>query len=184
MFGLKKLFGTNKDSQSQSHASAKGKKKDGKFFMELDEAVDSATSALDSAVGSVTSTVSKVAEEIKAGASEAKEQPAPSQAKKQPAPKPKEKPATFEEKQNAPAKVTATKRQQAKSPAAPASVLQEKIPTSVEPVKAEGSNGKGEGIEAVTFAPKYLSPTTTQPRRRPGPSLEMFKDMARQVKTK
>lgn len=32
----------------------------------------------------------------------------------------------------------------------------------------------------ATFAPNYLMPSNT-PRRRPGPSLGMFKDMARQV---
>lgn len=36
-----------------------------------------------------------------------------------------------------------------------------------------------------TFAPNYLKSVATanQPRRRPGPSLDMFRDMARQVKT-
>jgi hypothetical protein len=34
-----------------------------------------------------------------------------------------------------------------------------------------------------TFAPKFLTPTSTGKRRRPGPSLGSFMDMARQVKT-
>jgi hypothetical protein len=35
--------------------------------------------------------------------------------------------------------------------------------------------------EIVGFAPDNLMPTPTNTRRRPGPSLGMFKDMARQV---
>ena len=34
-----------------------------------------------------------------------------------------------------------------------------------------------------TFAPKYLIPTSTNGRRRPGPNMSTFLDMARQVKT-
>ena len=37
--------------------------------------------------------------------------------------------------------------------------------------------------QATNFATDHLLPTNT-PRRRPGPSLDMFKDMARQVNTK
>ncbi len=33
----------------------------------------------------------------------------------------------------------------------------------------------------MTFSPNYLMPKPTGSRRRPGPSLKMFKDMARQV---
>ena len=184
MFGLKKLFGGNKGNKSESNASAKGNKKDGKFFMELDEVVDSATSALDSAVGAVSTTVSKVTDEIQSGSAQDKK-PAPPSSKETASAKTKqEQPAAFEEKQNEPAKVTATERKSKKSPAESASVLQEKIPTSVKPVKTESGNGKGDKPENMTFAPQYLTPTTTQPRRRPGPSMEMFKDMARQVKTK
>ncbi|MDJ0714545.1 MAG: hypothetical protein QNJ54_10035 [Prochloraceae cyanobacterium] len=36
--------------------------------------------------------------------------------------------------------------------------------------------------EEMTFATQYLIPTPTKSRRRPGPSLDMFKDMARQAK--
>jgi hypothetical protein len=41
------------------------------------------------------------------------------------------------------------------------------------------NNGKGE----PTFATDNLMPTVTQYRRRPGPSLNKFKDMARQSRT-
>ncbi len=42
------------------------------------------------------------------------------------------------------------------------------------------TNGKA---QEGTFAPNYLLPTATNSRRRPGPSMDMFRDMARQVKT-
>ncbi len=43
-------------------------------------------------------------------------------------------------------------------------------------------NGKVEG-GGKTFATDYLLPTPSSSRRRPGPSLNKFKDMARQAKT-
>ena len=48
------------------------------------------------------------------------------------------------------------------------------------PVKAiADSNGKA----ASTFAPKYLIPSASNSRRRPGANMSSFLDMARQVKT-
>jgi hypothetical protein len=49
---------------------------------------------------------------------------------------------------------------------------------------AAATNGKVEPQDAGTFAPNYLLPKATNSRRRPGPSMDMFRDMARQVKTK
>ncbi|MGQ4648315.1 hypothetical protein [Lyngbya aestuarii] len=48
---------------------------------------------------------------------------------------------------------------------------------------AATSNGKVEPQPGVTFAPNYLLPKATNSRRRPGPSMNTFRDMARQVKT-
>ena len=45
------------------------------------------------------------------------------------------------------------------------------------------SNGKVDPQSEATFAPNYLISTTSKSRRRPGPSLDLFRDMARQVKT-
>ena len=48
------------------------------------------------------------------------------------------------------------------------------------------SNGNGNGqvkVEEQTFATDNLLPTPSTYRRRPGPSLNKFKDMARQAKT-
>ena len=47
---------------------------------------------------------------------------------------------------------------------------------------SNGSNGKVEGGEQ-TFATDNLLPTPSTFRRRPGPSLNKFKEMARQAKT-
>lgn len=44
-------------------------------------------------------------------------------------------------------------------------------------------NGKVAAANEGTFAPKYLLPTPSKSRRRPGPSMDAFRDMARQVKT-
>jgi outer membrane biosynthesis protein TonB len=55
-----------------------------------------------------------------------------------------------------------------------------------QPVAANASqNGKVKSANESekTFAPDYLMPTPSPSRRRPGPSYDMFKDMARQVKT-
>lgn len=51
------------------------------------------------------------------------------------------------------------------------------------PPAAAASNGKVESLNETTFAPKYLIPTASSGRRRPGPSMDTFRDMARQVKT-
>lgn len=184
MFGLKKLFGGNKN---QSESSSSKDKKNGKFFMELDESDDQLSKAVDAvtstvsdvssqvggatsqAVGTVTTAVSNIVEDIKPGQSEDKAQPVQTAPAKQKATAKPPKSASQQKSKS---------RKKTDAPTPPAQVLQEKIPTSVESVPTE-SNGK-----ATTFAPKYLMPTTAQPRRRPGPSMAMFKDMARQVKTK
>ena len=56
-----------------------------------------------------------------------------------------------------------------------------------EPAKVPvATNGKVSGAVApvLTFAPDHLMPTPTASRRLPGPSLNSFREMARQVKTK
>lgn len=57
----------------------------------------------------------------------------------------------------------------------------------VKPVPAENkpaASKNGQAPAETTFAPKYLAPTgSSNSRRRPGPSMNPFLDMARQVKT-
>jgi hypothetical protein len=49
--------------------------------------------------------------------------------------------------------------------------------------KNNSSGRSNNGSEEQTFATDNLMPTVTQYRRRPGPSLNKFKDMARQSRT-
>lgn len=62
-------------------------------------------------------------------------------------------------------------------------VTVEAQPNPPAPANLVANNGKVDAPAEQTFAPKYLTPTATSSRRRPGPSLDMFRDMARQVKT-
>lgn len=72
------------------------------------------------------------------------------------------------------------------------SATQKEVPSGNQTVKIEAqpnppaaaSNGRVATQGESTFAPIYLMPTASNSRRRPGPSMEMFKDMARQVKTR
>ncbi len=57
------------------------------------------------------------------------------------------------------------------------------VAATAQPVKAVAStNGKVEPQPGVTFAPNSLLPLATS-RRRPGPSMNKFREMARGVKT-
>lgn len=50
--------------------------------------------------------------------------------------------------------------------------------------KSPAASTNGQTPTETTFAPKYLAPdTSSNSRRRPGPSMNPFLDMARQVKT-
>ncbi len=91
--------------------------------------------------------------------------------------------ATAEQKSDKPAK-----QKSAKTPepaAADQSVQIELVQTAkgVQPEAAQPSVVKNNQKPAeTTFAPKYLTPTNSNGRRRPGPNMNPFLDMARQVK--
>lgn len=51
-----------------------------------------------------------------------------------------------------------------------------------EPVKVAPASTNGKAPAVSTFAPDYLVPTSTSSRRLPGPSMNNFRDMARQMK--
>ncbi|WP_017302790.1 hypothetical protein [Spirulina subsalsa] len=84
----------------------------------------------------------------------------------------------------APAPVAAEKPAPAKAPVAPVAA-EKPAPTKapVAPVAAEkpAPTKAPEPPATGTFAPDYLLYTTTRAKRRPGPSLKGFRDMARQV---
>jgi hypothetical protein len=92
---------------------------------------------------------------------------APSAPAAPPAPKPEPTPA----KADPPAKAEASAPKPAPAPQPAASVPQPASTPAPAPALME------------TFAPKFLTPTSNGKRRRPGPSLGSFMDMARQVKT-
>lgn len=58
-----------------------------------------------------------------------------------------------------------------------------KVTIEAQPNPPASTNGKVDPDAERTFAPNYLSQTVNSSRRRPGPSMAMFRDMARQVKT-
>ena len=74
--------------------------------------------------------------------------------------------------------VEAKKPEPAKAKATPKQVKIEAQPNP----PAAASNGKAEPQSELTFAPNYLLPIASTSRRRPGPSMDSFRDMARQVK--
>lgn len=54
----------------------------------------------------------------------------------------------------------------------------------VRPAKASAASVNNQTPTETTFAPKYLTPSaSSNGRRRPGPNMNSFLDMARQVKT-
>ncbi|MGM3306873.1 hypothetical protein ACSQ6I_13045 [Anabaena sp. WFMT] len=79
---------------------------------------------------------------------------------------------------------TKAKAEPAKAPAAKAKPVATKA--TAEPAKAPAA--KAEPAKAAvptetTFAPKYLVPSSSNGRRRPGANMNTYLDMARQVKT-
>jgi hypothetical protein len=64
----------------------------------------------------------------------------------------------------------------APAPVAPAPTVVAAPPAPVAPAKPKPEPG-------LTFAPTFLVPSLSGGRRRPGPSLDAFMDMAKQVKS-
>lgn len=128
-----------------------GKKSD--YFLEFDEAKSAASAPTEPAKKSEPAPVKT--EAPKAEAVEPKKEKAAKQAKAKKAEKPKA--------EKAPAPVAAT--------------------VAPEPVKepAPLNSGIVPTPAGMTFASDYLMPKPKASRRRPGPSMTMFKDMARQV---
>lgn len=135
------------------------------YFMELDESEETPAKANQSTNGAVAKT------------------PVAATAAKSPK----------EEPTKTPVAATATaKEQPAKTDAAAASAQSAKVElvqtaegvTAVPAEKKPAASKNGQTPTETTFAPKYLAPTgSSNSRRRPGPSMNPFLDMARQVKT-
>lgn len=174
------LLGFFSSKKSLAGKSDKPRKGNG-YFLELEETeAPKELKAVAQSVASATNEVKAKANEVKAKASELvnNKTAAPVQAE-----------ATKTEV--APAKVEATKAEPAPTNEQPAKPEVELIQTA-EGVKAQlakpakpakttaDRNGK---TDSFTFAPKYLIPTTSGSRRRPGANMSSFLDMARQVKS-
>jgi hypothetical protein len=90
---------------------------------------------------------------------------------------------------SAPAKADSPKSEKSESPKKAKAETSKKSQTEKEPVKvaaAAATNGKSSSSSepTLTFAPNNLMPTPNASRRTPGPSMNSFREMARQVKTK
>ena len=163
----------------------KPRKRNG-YFLELEETeVPKELKAAAKSIASATNEVKAKASEL-VSATTAKE----------PESKAKAEPAKAEKAETADAaapakKVEATKAEAAPTKKQPPKVEVELVQTAegvkaqavkpTKPVKAiADSNGKA---ATSTFAPKYLIPSASNSRRRPGANMSSFLDMARQVKT-
>ncbi|MGK7874725.1 MAG: hypothetical protein AB4426_15900 [Xenococcaceae cyanobacterium] len=166
MFGVKKVFGSNKSEADQSAAPKVKKNKDG-YFLQLDESEDTQPAA------SETTAEAKPVEEkkpqpVQIAAPVEEKQPEPAQA------------APVEEKKPEAVKAKSTKKK--KKTSVKAASAPSKVPDSMNS-KSNSNNGKNvEPQSEMTFAPKYLMPTATT-RRRPGPSMNMFREMVRSGNT-
>lgn len=85
------------------------------------------------------------------------------------------------------AKTESAKPTEAKVKAAPATQPQTTAVTPAQPAApakepAPLNNGLAKTPAGMTFAPDNLMPNSSTPRRGPGPSMEMFKNMAGQMK--
>jgi hypothetical protein len=167
------LFG-GKKSQDDTSKALKPKKSKG-FYLELDE-IENAKVAiqeniaepLKAAAGTIAQKLEPAKETVGVAiADRLKAEPAPEAKKSAP-----------EAKKSAPE----AKKSKSNKIAVPSKNEQVQVEAQPNP-PAPSTNGKVDPQAEQTFAPNYLMPTASQSRRRPGPSLDMFRDMARQVKT-
>jgi hypothetical protein len=145
-----------------------GKKSNDGFYVQMDDALDGKQT--DNGNGKKATTA--VVEEKKA-------EPAPAKAAVAAPAKAKESASKATNKKDASGAETA--------PVAPApkKVAEYEPPFWVKAMYANNINGSNKGKaegSVKSFADNYLMPTPTRSRRRPGPSLNPFMDMARQVK--
>ncbi|TBR59668.1 hypothetical protein B4U84_01715 [Westiellopsis prolifica IICB1] len=173
-----------------------GKKKGNGYYLELKEEAENtppvaaAKAAADKVAAAAKSAVDKVAEMTESEADKAVAET--NGAKQSPAPVA----AALETSNGAsngakevkkPSRKTSVKSaKKAKAEAKPEPAKIELVQTA-EGVTVEPKEDKAPAVKAqpaeTTFAPKYLIPTNTNGRRRPGANMNSFLEMARQVKT-
>jgi hypothetical protein len=90
------------------------------------------------------------------------------------------------EKSESPKKTKAETSKKSKKEKEPVVSVPAKIQEPVKVATAAATNGKvsSSSEPTPTFAPNNLMPTPNASRRTPGPSMNNFREMARQVKTK
>ena len=147
-----------------------GKKKDNGFYLELDENAPAQPEAAVEEPVVVEEPVATVTEE-----------PA---ATSEPAAAVTEAPATPAKPVKAKAKKTTKKKATAKTTRVATKTVAWEPPFWVKAMENAKvpSNGGAAGIEGENFSTKYLVPNGKMPRRRPGGSLDPFRNMARTVK--
>ena len=181
LFGL---IGGKKSEPQLAASNAKGRKSKG-YFMELDEDEEepininkAAQAVADKAKAVADKTKDKTKELVASAKSALPETPKATEAtaNNQPA-------KTEATAKNQPAKTEATANNQA----AKVELVQTAEGVKAEPAKSKKASAASANTQApteTTFAPKYLAPSaSTNGRRRPGPNMNTFLDMARQVKT-
>lgn len=189
LFGL---FAGRKSEQKLAPSNAKGKKSKG-YFMELNEddekqsvnGTQSVKAELNKAVDKTKELVAATKPAASQSAASAS-QPVKVESVKSKSESPKAKPepakATKTTANNQPAKTEAT----ANNPAAKVELVQTAEGVKAEPAKSTKASAAAntQTQTETTFAPKYLAPSaSSNGRRRPGPNMNTFLDMARQVKT-
>ncbi|NMG06477.1 hypothetical protein [Brasilonema sp. UFV-L1] len=170
-----------------------GKKKNGGYYLEFDEAAEAtkqaAKQAASKAKEAAESVVSKAQEVVEPVVSKAQEVVEPAASKAQQAVKP----AASKAKKAAKSVATqaadnnGTKDAATATKSKPAKVELVQTASGVKPEPAKPEKAKAviqQQPAESTFAPKYLAvPNSTNGRRRPGANMTSFLDMARQVKT-
>jgi hypothetical protein len=170
LIGGKKAKGEASDTP-QIEPKAKAKKSKG-YYLELDE---TGNAKLD--VTALKPELAKAAVALLEKQPEVEKKPEPVKAAVATAPAPAKVEAAAPEK--TPEKKLKTAKAKAKAPAAEAE--NGKVKIEAQPNPPAETNGKA--ADQATFAPNYLMPTATSSRRRPGPNMNTFLDMARQAKT-
>ncbi|KOP26112.1 hypothetical protein AMR41_12700 [Hapalosiphon sp. MRB220] len=172
-----------------------GKKKDNGFYLELKEEAENtppvaaAKAAAEKVATAAKSAVDKVAEmtESEADKAVAETNGAKSSAPVAAAPETSNGASNGAKEVKKPSRKTSVKSaKKAKAEAKPEPAKVEFVQTA-EGVTVEPKEDKAPVVKAqpgeTTFAPKYLIPTNTNGRRRPGANMNSFLEMARQVKT-
>ena len=189
------LFGLLKGKKSQDQLESKQAELPGKvtgknrgrngFYLELNEPEDDKSiaeqlsAATNGAKTALTTATAKATDTVKTAINTVTDtQPVKAEADKSKA------------TANNQSKTPATANNQSKTPAtANKKPVDVELVQTAEGLKAEPAKPKkgsvasnGQAQTETTFAPKYLIPTNSNSRRRPGPNMSTFLDMARQVK--